>query len=301
MGKITSLSRTLDVIGDQWSHLIIKEAFLGMTRFLDFQERLGIPKQTLIVRLTRLTEAAIFYKSPVYNRRLLFEYRLTAKGLDLYPMALTVWWWHRQWHLDPKQLPENLYHKTCRQPVIPRIVCRCCREEVQVGSIELQDILEEESDRGTEKSRRTRIANELVAQGDAHLAALLLGDAWNMLILDATMRGISQFHELQADLGISSNVLSARLKPLVQLGVLNVSAGSEDKRIKNYTLTDKSRDIYPVVLTITTWGDQWLAGSKGPPQVFVHKPCGKYATYHMVCGHCDDRIVAGDINQAPWA
>ena len=297
MSKTTSLGRALDVIGDSWSHLIVKEAFLGTTRFQDFQKRLGIPKQTLMVRLTRLTEAAIFYKSPIYNRRLLFEYRLTAKGLDLYPIALTVWWWHRQWHLDPKKLPENLVHKQCRQPVMPRINCRSCQEEVQVGSVEVRDILEGKSENVVEKSRRTRIANELAAQGDAHLATLLLGDAWNMLILDAAMRGISQFHEIQDDLGISSNVLSARLKPLVHLGVLNVSVSSEDKRTKNYLMTDKSRDIYAVVLMITSWGDRWLAGSEGPPQLFIHKPCGNYVTYQMVCGYCDHRIGARDISQ----
>ena len=301
MSKTTSLGRALDVIGDQWSHLIVKEAFLGTTRFQDFQKRLGIPRQTLNVRLTGLTEAAIFYKSPIYNRRLLFEYRLTAKGLDLYPIALTVWWWHRQWYLDPKKLPENLYHKQCRQPVMPRINCRSCQEEVQIGSIDVRDIPGRKCEKVVEKLRRTRIANELAIQGDAHLATLLLGDAWNMLILDAAMRGISQFHEIQNDLGISSNVLSARLKPLVHLRLLTVSISSEDKRIKNYMLTDKSRDIYAIVLMITSWGDRWLAGSEGPPQFFIHKPCGNYAAYQMVCGYCNDRIAAGDISQVPWA
>jgi DNA-binding MarR family transcriptional regulator len=80
-----------------------------------------------------------------------------------------------------------------------------------------------------------------------------------------------------------------------------VSISSEDKRIKNYMLTDKSRDIYAIVLMITSWGDRWLAGSEGPPQFFIHKPCGNYAAYQMVCGYCNDRIAAGDISQVPWA
>lgn len=91
-----SLGRALNVIGDPWSWQIIKEGFLGTTRFQDFQDRLGIPRQTLILHLNRLTDASLFYKKPVQHHHLVHEYRLTPKGGDLYPVILAVWRWHHK-------------------------------------------------------------------------------------------------------------------------------------------------------------------------------------------------------------
>lgn len=299
MNRTNSLSRALEVISDPWSWLVIKEAFLGTTRFQDFQEHLQIPRQTLIARLTRLADEEIFYKSPVYNRRLLFEYRLSAKGFDIYPVVLAVWRWHRIWHLDPEILPENLYHTVCNQPMVPNLVCTGCREEPVIGSIEAKNLSEDKAELQPATTRRVRIANALAAFGDAHLATLVLGDAWNMLILDAATRNVTQFHELQKYLGISSNVLSVRLKPLVHLGLLSISLNEKDRRIKHYELTKKGQDIYPIILTLTSWGDRWLNGSNGPSQVFIHSPCGTYASYEMVCGTCNQRLFVDEISQAP--
>ncbi len=299
MTKVTSLRRALEAISDHWSWLIVKEAYLGTTRFQDFQDRLKVPRQTLIQRLKRLTDEALFYKKPVFDRRLLFEYRLTAKGIDLYPVVLSVWRWHRIWHLDPTLLPEHLYHTKCGQPVVPQLVCAGCGEEPVVGSIAIRDVVDRETGPLPEQARRTRIANEMASLGDAHLATVVLGDGWNMLIMDAVTQGVRRFHELQGHLGISSNVLAARLKPLVHLGLLEYSVDERDRRIKNYRFTEKGRDIYPIVLTLTAWGDRWLVGSEGPPQVFTHTPCGQFAEYRMICGSCRQRLEVNEISWTP--
>lgn len=291
----TALNRALDVIGDHWSWLILKEAFLGTTRFQDFQEKLDIPRQTLMTRLGQMTDAALFYKNPVYNRRLLFEYRLTPKGLDLYPVILSIWRFHRRFDLDPASLPEELVHRDCGQPFLPELVCSTCHTIPSPADIntEVRGSVPDEDDRPP--VRKTRIANQLASMGDSYLSTVVLGDAWNVLLLDAASRGVHRFHDLQLLLGISSNVLAARLKLMVKLGLLTQIADKQDGRVKNYTLSDKGIETYPLILTLTDWSDRWLAGHNGPVAVRLHATCQTYADFRLQCSACGEPVHVGNV------
>ena len=130
-----SLSKSLSVIGDPWTLHILKESFLGTRRFQDFQSRLGIPRQTLILRLRQMVINQLYYKKPVQHRRLIFEYRLTPKGVDLYSMILGVWRWHKHWHQTPHHLPEQLIHTSCGHQITPEFVCRSCTGSVKAGEL----------------------------------------------------------------------------------------------------------------------------------------------------------------------
>ena len=91
------IAQTLNLVGEWWSMLILRNAFCGMTRFQDFQQHLGISSATLTARLQRLTEHGIFQRvrSPHDGRA--YEYRLTEKGLELSPMLLALSEWGEKW------------------------------------------------------------------------------------------------------------------------------------------------------------------------------------------------------------
>ncbi len=123
-----SIARSLALIGDRWTLLIIRNAFLGTRRFDDFQTQLGVTRHVLAERLKRLVEADILNKTAYQPNR--YEYRLSKKGRALYPVLLTLTVWGDAW-LDEGAGPPIIYHhKHCDKPMTPTIVCSECSEVV---------------------------------------------------------------------------------------------------------------------------------------------------------------------------
>src|SRR3954470_9045942 len=88
-----SIARALEVLGDRWTLLVIRDAFMGVRRFDDFQRDLGVARNVLTDRLTRLVEDGILEKRRYQERPERFEYRLTEKGLDLWPVLVSLMKW----------------------------------------------------------------------------------------------------------------------------------------------------------------------------------------------------------------
>ena len=99
-----TIQRTLDVIGDRWSLLVLREVFQGIRRFDDMTVRTAIPRQVLTERLRRLVDVGILKRVPyrVPGQRERHEYRLTDKGLDLYPVLIALQAWGNQYLADPR-------------------------------------------------------------------------------------------------------------------------------------------------------------------------------------------------------
>ena len=95
-----SLAQTLDVIGERWTVLILRDAFFGTTRFDDFRKRLGVARNILADRLRHLVEEGVLAKSGGGSRRT--EYRLTEKGLDLFPILLAIAHWGDKHKPNPR-------------------------------------------------------------------------------------------------------------------------------------------------------------------------------------------------------
>lgn len=130
-----SIARTLSVLGDRWTMLIIRNAFMGLRRFDDFQENLGVTRHVLAERLKRLVEHEILYKVAYAERSDRFEYRLTEKGLQLYPILLSMTKWADQWMDEGLGAPVEYHHKTCGKTFQPILVCSECGEPIQAKSI----------------------------------------------------------------------------------------------------------------------------------------------------------------------
>ena len=119
-GQNCSVARALEVVGERWTLLIVRDAFLGLSRFEQFQENLGIARNVLADRLSRLVEEGILERVRYSERPERYEYRLTQKGRDL-NLAITSL---RQWgdrYLSEKP-PRVLRRKADRKPVVVALV-----------------------------------------------------------------------------------------------------------------------------------------------------------------------------------
>ena len=120
-----SVAGTLAVVGEKWSLLVLREAFLGVRRFADFQRILGAPRAVLTDRLASLVAQGILHRVPYQaeGERQRHEYRLTPKGVDLYPTLVALMEWGDR-HLAPDgDAPMELRHRDCGAPVHLRLTC----------------------------------------------------------------------------------------------------------------------------------------------------------------------------------
>jgi DNA-binding HxlR family transcriptional regulator len=123
----------------------------------------------------------------------------------------------------------------------------------------------------------------------------LLGDWWTPLVLREVFLGVRRFDDMQRSLGIGRNVLTQRLKRLVDEAMLDRVRYQEKPDRFDYVLTEKGRDFYPVLAAMITWGDRWLAGAEGPPIVLRHTACGHDMTARVVCSECGEPIRAKEV------
>lgn len=133
--QVCSIARALAIFGDRWTLLIIRDAFRRVRRFSDFQKSLGITKHRLSDRLNRLVDAGIFEKKIYDEKRGRYEYQLTEKGLDLYPVLMTVVQWGDKWVADEDGAPVVFRHKSCGKTMNARLVCDQCDEDIQAKAV----------------------------------------------------------------------------------------------------------------------------------------------------------------------
>jgi DNA-binding HxlR family transcriptional regulator len=123
--QICSIAATLDVIGERWSLLIVRDIFIGLGRFDEIQADLGIARNVLHTRLTKLLEQGVLEKHPYQERPVRWEYRLTEKGLDLWPTVVSLMHWGDR-HAAPDGPPVLLEHRGCGGAVDSHRICETC-------------------------------------------------------------------------------------------------------------------------------------------------------------------------------
>jgi DNA-binding HxlR family transcriptional regulator len=125
-----SVARTLDVLGDTWSVLVLRDVFLGAYRFDQIQQHLGIARNVLAARLKRLVERGVIEKRQYQAHPPRFEYHLTPKGLDLQPVLIGLMQWGDQHVADVAGGPIVLEHRACGHPIRLVTLCEDCGEPV---------------------------------------------------------------------------------------------------------------------------------------------------------------------------
>ncbi len=124
-----SVARTLDVVGERWALLILRDAFYGVRRFDDFQRDLGIARNVLTDRLAKLVAQGVLERRRYEEHPPRYEYRLTAKGRDLLPVLLAMTRWGDRWTAEDEP-PVTLTHTTCGHDTQATMVCSHCREDL---------------------------------------------------------------------------------------------------------------------------------------------------------------------------
>lgn len=132
-GQICALARSLELIGERWTLMVIREVFLGRRRFSEMQENLGIARNVLTNRLQRLVDAGILEKRPYSERPKREQYYLTEMGLDLWPTIVTLTYWGDEYVPLPGGPPMILRHKgECGGVIDDRRICERCGKKLTV-------------------------------------------------------------------------------------------------------------------------------------------------------------------------
>ena len=121
-----SIAGALDVIGEKWSLLVVRELFLGVRRFNDIAANTGAPRDILTARLRRLEELGVIERREYSERPPRYEYRLTATGKDLRPVIMALKQWGED-HVMAGPLPQ-VYEHTCGAVFRPQMHCAACGE-----------------------------------------------------------------------------------------------------------------------------------------------------------------------------
>ena len=133
-GMDCSVAQCLEVIGEWWSMLLVRDAFMGVTRFEDFQRRLGISRNILRDRLASLVEAGVLVRIPYSEHPPRDDYRLTQKGRDLWPVLTTMRQWGDRW-ATADDTPVRLRHDRCGEVVMVLPACSHCGETLDARTV----------------------------------------------------------------------------------------------------------------------------------------------------------------------
>lgn len=123
----------------------------------------------------------------------------------------------------------------------------------------------------------------------------VVGEWWTMLILRDAFRGVRRFDEFQSSLGLARSVLTARLRRLTDEGILTRQRYTDHPPRYEYLLTEKGRDLFPLISAMLRWGDTWAANPAGPPVVLVHDTCGSVTQPILTCPNCQGEITPGNV------
>ena|ERR1700758_4406173 len=134
--QVCSIARSLEVIGDRWTLLIVRDALRGVRRFEDFRAALGIAHNVLSDRLSRLTEAGVLERHLYQHRPDRYEYRLTSQGLDLWPVVMSLLLWGDR-YFAPDGPPLLTQHRGCGGRLTPLFTCADCGARLGAGDVEL--------------------------------------------------------------------------------------------------------------------------------------------------------------------
>ncbi|RMF11513.1 MAG: transcriptional regulator [Alphaproteobacteria bacterium] len=297
--RACSIWRALEHIGDHSTLLILEAAFLGVRRFDQFQRRTRILRTVLSDRLRKLIATGCFERVPYSNRPLRYEYRLTEKGRGLYGAALMMLRWEKKWARKSGKIEVKLRHRGCGNDMEPISACQACHGEIDPRAVSWQEgpgigrilarynVRRKQTAAAAERHDPTTLLDEI---------SRIIGDRWSSLILRSCFTGLNTYEEIREDTQIATNILADRLKGLCDVGLLRKQRYEDHPPRYQYRLTDKGRDIYPILLMLLEWGDRWYAAPEGPPLLLFHDDCGNPLVPEIVCSACGEPLTLGAVD-----
>ncbi|MET8584157.1 helix-turn-helix domain-containing protein [Streptomyces collinus] len=126
-----SIARTVDILGDAWTLLVLREVFYGESRFDGFIDSLGIARNTLTDRLRRLEDAGLLQRRPYQSEPVRHEYLPTDKGRDFFGVLAALNAWGDRWLADDDGVPVVMHHTACGHDTQAKVVCSSCGEPLR--------------------------------------------------------------------------------------------------------------------------------------------------------------------------
>ena len=130
-------------------------------------------------------------------------------------------------------------------------------------------------------------------------AADVLGDGWILLVMRQACLGTRRFEDFQRELGIGRSILTTKLNRLVADQMLRRVEYQQRPVRHEYRLTDKGRDLYPILAAMAAWGERWLTGPEGTPLILHHTPCDHDMHAVVVCSECQEPLHVRQVSARP--
>ncbi len=289
----------MDQIGDKWCLLIIQEVFWGINSFNEMKETMGVSRGVLSDRLRWLESVDCLNKAPDARGGKRKVYHLTPKSIELYDSALMALAWERRFFSNPALDSVELTHRRCGHVFSPQMRCQHCDGDVKAWDIEYKPGPGAARDHRDKKVRRRSsisVADVPSKRSVYRNLINIVGDRWTANVIALSFHGLRRFDQFHAELPIATNILSDRLKFLVEEEIFEKLAYQQRPTRYDYTLTEKGEALYPWFMAILQWGDKWCdSGEKGKPMSLIHKPCGLILAGQTKCSVCAEVLHAKDV------
>ncbi|GJF16653.1 HxlR family transcriptional regulator [Mycolicibacterium cyprinidarum] len=271
----------LEVLGDEWTLLIIQHALLGATRYGEFAAALPVSNSVLTGRLQSLVAAELLARREYQTNPSRSEYPVTARSRALWPMLTSIWEWERRWVPAHAESLPAMRHQVCGGDFAPQLTCQAC------GSIASEkDVVAQWGPSGSWERSVPTTTNRRRSDNRRGTAGLLfpqtmsvMGDRWAFALLVAAFVGGTRFTDFQSQLGAPPGTIADRLSVFTTEGILVNAAG-------RYGLTEKGRAFFPVLVTALQWAQRWYPDPEGPAVHLTHTVCAHQFSPVLVCDRC---------------
>lgn len=283
--RTSLMHAVLDILGDPWNLLILREVLPGGQRFDVLIECLGVSRPALSKRLESLLQAGCLFKTPYCTSPLRYQYEATPMGRGVQVILQLLQQWNERWQRGA--IPANVVCQQCAAPLIIKVQCSHCDRVLdarQVKPLAYQPLPAGIPPMPAYRRTRHQVASkEREAPPLAISAEAWIQDRWSALILGGMMMGLQRYGDFFSVLSIAPNILSGRLEVLSQAQLI---ARCEDGR---YRLTERGYALYPAIMAMRGWGEQWL-NKDGQGEMgwgLLHQPCGEWLKLKYVCACCN--------------
>ena len=304
----SAAQRSIAVIGDAWTLRILRTVFRGKRRYGDFIKEFGVSRAVLTDRLNKLVAHEVLLRDTREGGHP--AYRLTERGLDLWPMFLAMWVWETDWGTGQDQdtwapdVPrQQVVHTACGHTMRPQFKCLHCHQVVlpfetavapaAPAAPTLAPAAPLAIPSAFRRDRQDLLHSTSTLQ--AQRLVRVIGDRWNSAVVAAAFRAVRTFSGFEQALGIGPAQLSARLAELQKLGILSSRAYAGSRL--EYRLTQAGIALYPVTLELVRWGNRWYWPGK-PAFAVQHLLCQHPLEARWHCGHCEAELVRESVRFA---
>lgn len=279
-------------LADEWSLWIVRMALRGATHYTDWLKLGPIPGTALTTRLAGLVEAGVLTKNRYSDRPVRYEYLLTPRGRQVWPILIAMWAWERTWvdDEDAAALP-RMRHATCGEFTDPVLTCDACRKAIRWREVDGKIGPSGDWSRNLQiTARRQRSRNDKRPSESINQTMELIGNRWSIAILGAAFLGVTRFSEFQKRLSASPTIIADRLAVFANLGVLEQVPTAERADWMEYRLTAKGLAFLPVVLLMIQWGHRWFVAPDGPALIMHHTTCEAELHVILTCSACHEPL-----------